>query len=1054
MTTGLACGACGVHLRDGARFCDACGTPTTPVADTAEYKQVTVLFADVVRSMAIAAALDLERLREIMTDLVRRAAAVVQRYGGTVEYNGDGVMALFGAPIALEDHAFRGCLAALAIQDEATAMATEVRMRDGVELQVRVGLNSGRVIAGDLGARSLGYAATGETVGFAQRLESVAPPGGVLLSDSTARLVEHAVVLADPEWLRVKGSDAPVRGHRLTAISQRDGMVERAEIDLVGRRWEMAALDAIVDRALGGRGGVVNVVGPPGIGKSRVAREAARLAAARGVEVSWAFCESHASDVPFYAVTRLLREGTGVAGLDGEAARSRLRTAAPPDADPEDLLLLDDLLDVADPEVRLPQIDPDARRRRLTALVNATSLARPTPALFVVEDAHWVDAISESLLAEFLTVVQRTRTMVLITARPEYTGALARVRGAHAIALAPLADSDITALVAELLGTDPSVGALATVITERAAGNPFFAEEMVRELVQRGALTGERGRYACDTDVSELDVPVTVQAAIEARIDRLSAAARRTLSAASVIGARFEADLLASLDLVPAYDELLAAELIDQVSYPPNAEYAFRHPLIRAVAYEAQLKSDRARWHHHVATTIQMRDDASTDEHAALIAEHLFAAGELAAAYGWHMRAGAWSADRDVGAARISWERARRIADELPEGGQRLAMRIAPRTMLCATDWQADVIQANQGRFDELRALCVAAGDKISLAIGMTALATELLYSKRSREGAQLVSEQMALLESIGDPNLTLGLSFSAFANWFNSGHIDQILHWSQRLIDLADGDPAMGSGFGIGSPLAVTLAFRGLARWWFGHAGWRQDLDDALAMARDRDPTTVVLVVTWTQGALLLGVLRVDDDMMRLIEETARTAETSSKDFALTGARFGLAVSLLYREDAAARQRGLHMSAHVRDTELGSRAPSLVPVIDVCIARERARSDDRDSAITAMRAAVDELYADQRMGWTVFASAAFAEALLERNAEGDVSEAREHAERLAKLLAEQHSAVVEIALLRVRALLARAAGDDTGYRELVTGYRTMAHRLGFEGHMAKADAM
>src|SRR6476620_6285283 len=200
------CRSCGAAPHNGARFCDKCGSQLS-ADDTAEYKQVTVLFADVVRSMDIAAVVDLERLREIMTELLERSTAVIRRYGGTVEYNGDGVMALFGAPVALEDHAFRGCLAALASQDEATRLAEDVRRRDGVGLQLRVGLNSGQVIAGEIGSGALGYAATGATVGFAQRMESAAPPGGVLLSEATARLVEQTVVLAEPEWVRVKGSN-------------------------------------------------------------------------------------------------------------------------------------------------------------------------------------------------------------------------------------------------------------------------------------------------------------------------------------------------------------------------------------------------------------------------------------------------------------------------------------------------------------------------------------------------------------------------------------------------------------------------------------------------------------------------------------------------------------------------------------------------------------------------------------------------------------------------------------------------------------------------------
>ena len=355
--TGTVCGSCGAELRAGDKFCHGCGSPVAEPDTHAEYKQVTVLFADVVRSMGIAAAVDMERLREIVTELVERSAAVVRRYGGSVEFTGDGVMAVFGAPVALEDHAVRACLAAVGVQEEAKRLAVEVRERDGVDLQVRVGLNSGQVIAGEIGSGSLGYAAIGEQVGMAQRMESVAPPGGVMLSESTARLVEHTVTLAEPEQVRIKGADDPVPARRLVAIGPRDGLVGRAEARLVGRRWEMAALDAMTDQALGGRGGVVTVVGSPGIGKSRVAREAAALAAGRGVEVFWAFCESHAREVPFHAVTRLLRAGSGVADLDDPAARARVREQVP-DADPQDLLLLDDLLGIADPDVALPADRP------------------------------------------------------------------------------------------------------------------------------------------------------------------------------------------------------------------------------------------------------------------------------------------------------------------------------------------------------------------------------------------------------------------------------------------------------------------------------------------------------------------------------------------------------------------------------------------------------------------------------------------------------------------------------------------------------------------------
>jgi class 3 adenylate cyclase len=1048
----LVCGSCGSELPPNSKFCNECGTPVAHATRAAEYKQFTVLFVDVVSSMDIAAAVGAERLREIMAELVERSAAVVKRFGGTVDkFTGDGIMAVFGAPVALEDHATRACLAALGVQEEAGRLAVGVREHDGIDLQLRVGLNSGQVIAGEIGSGALGYTAVGEQVGMAQRMESVAPPGGVMLSESTARLVDHTAVLAEPQWVRVKGAEEPVRARRLVAIAPRDGLVGRAEASLVGRRQEMAALDAMVERTIGGRGGVVTVVGPPGVGKSRMAREAAAAAAGRGAEVLWTFCESHASDIPFQVVARLLRAATGAAGLDGDAARARVRDQVP-EADPEDLLLLDDLLGIADPDVALPQIDPEARRRRLTALINTASLARTRPALFIIDDAQWIDAVSESMIANFLSVIPQTSAMVLITSRPEYGGALTRVHDAQTIALAPLGDSDTAALLGELLGSDPSVGELAAIIAERAAGNPFFAEEMVRELVQRGVLAGERGGYVCRVDVAEVSVPATVQAAIEARIDRLTTQAKRTVNAASVIGARFGTELLAALGIDAVFDELLGVELIDQVRFTPEAEYAFCHPLIRAVAYESQLKSDRAQWHRRLAAAIQERAAGSVEENAALIAEHLEAAGELRAAYGWHMRAAAWSTNRDLDAARLGWERARRIADTLPaDDPDQLSMRIAPRTMLCATDFQARAIHESRGRFAELRELCSAAGDKVSLAIGTTGLATELMYAGRAREASRLSSDRMALLESIGDPTLTMGLAFVAFLNWFNVCEFGEILRWSQTIIDLAAGDPTKGAGFGIGSPLAAALAWRGVARWWLGRPGWRQDVHDAVAMAQSSNPTTFALVLGWTYGAAITyGVLRADDSVLCAIEEAVQTAEASSSDLALSFAEFTLGVALLSR---GARDRGLELMVQVRDA-LRERIPSLVPVTELLAAPERAGRGERDAAIAVMRQAVDELHQAGRLGYGVWGTGVLAETLLERGAEGDLAEAQEAIDRLANLPADQGSAIREITLLRLRALLARAYGDEAAYRDKRDRYRTMAKSLGFEGHLKWAEAM
>ncbi|MDT5097838.1 MAG: hypothetical protein QOC76_1575, partial [Mycobacterium sp.] len=874
-------------------------------------------------------------------------------------------------------------------------------------------------------------------------------------SASTARLVDSSAALGEAELVQIKGADEPVPAHRLLGIGDRHRSVGRAESNLVGRRWEMSAVEGLLDCAVDGRGAVVGVVGPPGIGKSRLVREVAAMARQRGVEVFITFCESHASQVPFHVVARLLRAATGVEGLGVQAARNRLRDRVS-DADPEDLLLLYDLLGIGDPDAVLPRIDPDARRRRLTALVNAASLARETPALYIIEDAHWIDEVSESMLADFFTVIPQTPSLVLVTYRPEYRGPLTQLPGAQTVALAPLSDSETAALVSELVGPDPSVRKLGQTIVDRAAGNPFFAEEMVRELAERGVLRGERGAYISTAEAAEVSVPATLHATIAARIDRLDPKAKRTLSAAAVVGSRFGLDQLTVLGTEPVVGDLVAAQLIDQVRFTRHAEYVFHHPLIRAVAYESQLKSDRAELHRRLAAAIEAREPDSADQNAALIAEHLEAAGDRHAAFGWHMRAAAWATNRDIAAARLSWERAEKIADALPaEDPDRAAMRIAPRTMLCGIAYRVHMNVAGD-RFDELRQLCTAAGDKASLAIAMAGLVMDHVYQDRMREASQLASEIMALIESLGDPTLTVGLSIAAIYAKIESAEWCDVLGWSQRVIDLADGDPAKGNII-FGSPLAVALTNRGMARYGLGRPGWRDDLQHGLAMARSTDPLSYAMVVTYVYfPGIPNGVLTPDDLAVREIEDVLRIAERSSDDLALPLARLTLGVALVHRHTDAERDRGQKLLAEVSEALL-RRGHNLgeLPIVNVYSARERARRGDRDEAVPLMRAAVDHLFREGRLLlWGVPATGVLVETLLDRGADGDVAEADAAIERLAAAPSEEGLVLRDIWLLRLRALLAKAHGYEASYCDYGDRYRDMATTLGFEGHTAWAQAM
>jgi hypothetical protein len=592
------------------------------------------------------------------------------------------------------------------------------------------------------------------------------------------------------------------------------------------------------------------------------------------------------------------------------------------------------------------------------------------------------------------------------------------------------------------------------LIAGRAAGNPFFAEEMVRDLAERGVLDGDRGSFVCRADVTDISVPATLQAVIAARIDRLDGGAKRTLNAAAVIGSRFGTNLLITLGIGPAVDGLVSAELIDQVRVTPHAEYAFRHPLIRAVAYESQLKSDRCELHRRVATAMQRDAPESAEENAPLIAEHFEAAGDQHVAYAWHMRAAAWSTYRDFAAARLSWERAHKIADALPpDDPERTGMCIAPLRMLCGNAFRAH--GSISERFEELQQLCELAGDKASLAIGMTGPIGENLFDGRLTAASRLASEQITLIESVGDPTLFVGLSPVAMFIKVRTGEMADVLRFADTAVELANGDPARGD-FLLVSPLASALAARGLAKCSLGRPSWRDDLDQAVTLAASRDPLwdPQAIVYKYAVG-IPLGMFRADDAALREIDEALHFAEAWGDDGPLGLARLTMGLALVHRASAN-HQRGLGLLGQVRESCLHQRFwLAELPIANVYIARERASHGDRDGAIPLMRQAVGVLSHDgQLLGWGIPATGVLVETLLGRGGESDIQEAESAIERLAASLAGHRLVTGEVMLLRLHALLAQARGDKAAYRQFVDQYRAMATSHGFEGHMAMAEAL
>ncbi len=844
---------------------------------------------------------------------------------------------------------------------------------------------------------------------------------------------------------------AAVPARRLLAVSK-ERRRSRRESHLVGRESETKEITKILEQALGGSGAIITMTGPPGVGKTRLAREAATLAAVRGFTVFSTYCESHTAEIPFNVVSRLLRSVFGVGEMTPEIARTHVRGQIPDDA-AEDAPLLDDLLGVGDPAVPLPDVSPDARRRRLVDLINSVVVARPNPAVYVIEDAHWIDSVSESMLAEFVPAILKTRAIMLITYRPEYIGALSRP-DARAIALEPLSHQHISELIGDLLGVDPSMRRLSEVVIDRAGGIPFFAEEIVRDLVERGELEGDPGTYRCVREINDVHVPATLQATIGSRIDRLTPRAKRTLHAAAVIGARFRSNLLKDLARDADVAPLIDAELVDLAMTSPQTEYAFRHPLIQKVAYESQLKSTRSDLHRRVAAVLQRTRQDLTGEESAVIATQYEAAGDLRDAFDWHMRAATWYGARDIRAARGSWHLAQRAADQLSEDvSDRLAMRIAPRALLCGSAFEVGGTPADTG-FEELRELTAEVGDKTSLAIGMAGHLATLAFNSRYREAAAMASEFATLVESLGDPEMIVGLLWTAAQAKWEVGEATESLRLAQRIIDLARGDSTMGN-LVMASPLALATVVKGVSRMFLGRPGWRRDIDEGIALAESFDPATRAWARLYKYVATTLnGALLPDADDVRLAKESLEIAERAGDNTGVTYSLMNLATVLIY-SPAGDRAAGVAVLARAREMLVRDQlTTTLRRNTDIEVSREKARSDDLDGAIELARTVLEEQFDTGEMLMRGPATTVLVESLLRRGAEGDLVSARQAVDRLAAVPTDPGFVLHELPILRLRALLAGANGDTASYREFLAAFRAKARQAEFEGYLAQADAM
>jgi class 3 adenylate cyclase/tetratricopeptide (TPR) repeat protein len=645
----LACGSCGTELPSTARFCLHCGevvgegtaklvgspapetyTPrhladkilTSRAALEGERKQVTVLFADLKGSMELLSDRDPEEARRLLDAVLSRMMDAVHRYEGTVnQVMGDGIMALFGAPVAHEDHAVRACYAALQLQEAIRRYSEDLRRSQGIEVQARVGLNSGevvvRAIRNDL---HMDYTAVGQTVHLAARMEQLAGPGSCRITAGTLQLVEGYVQVRPLGLVPIKGLGEPLEVYELVGVgaarTRLQAAARRGLSRFVGRRAEMEALRGALEKAGRGSGHVVAVIGEPGVGKSRLFWELIRSHRTRG----WLTLETSAASwgktTAFLPVVQLLRAYFHIED-DDDPRRLREKVtgkvfALDPALAPTVPALLA-LLDVGVEDVGWQEIDPLQRRQSTLDAVRRLLFreSQVQPLVLVFEDLHWFDGESQAVLDSLVEGLPATRVLLLVNYRPEYECPWGSKSDYTQLRVDPLPAEGAGMLLDAVLGDGSELSLLKRLLIERTEGNPFFLEECVRTLVETRVLVGERGGYELTAPVDDIQIPATVRSILATRIDRLSSEDKSLLQIAAVIGERVPYVLLqavagASNDrLRSALTRLHSAEFLYEASLFPDVEYSFKHALTHDVAYLSLLHERRQGLHAQILAAVE-----------------------------------------------------------------------------------------------------------------------------------------------------------------------------------------------------------------------------------------------------------------------------------------------------------------------------------------------------------------------------------------------------------------------------------------------------------------
>jgi class 3 adenylate cyclase/tetratricopeptide (TPR) repeat protein len=837
-----------------------------------ERKQVTVLFADLKGSMELLADRDPEDARAILDPVLERLMAAVHRYEGTVnQVMGDGIMALFGAPIAHEDHAVRACYAALAMQTSVQQYAAEVQRTRGVPIHIRVGLNSGEVVVRSIGSDlHMDYTAVGPTTHLAARMEQMAMPGSILLTPAVLGLAEGFVQVSTLGPVPVKGLEAPVDVYELVGASgiQRrlQATAARGLTRFVGRETEMEALSQALERARAGHGQVVACVGEAGVGKSRLVYEFLHSHRTQGWLILESSSASYGKATAYLPVCDLLKAYCHLEDRDDlRTVRAKVTgqvltlDAALQDTVPA-VLALFEALPADSPFLSL---DPLQRRRRTLEALKRVLLreSQVQPLLLVFEDLHWIDSETQAVLDLLVDSLPTARVLVLVNYRPEYQHGWGSKTYYTQVRLDPLPEASADTLLQVLLGDDPGLGPLTQLLIARTQGNPFFLEESVRTLVETGVLVGERGTYRLEKPLDSLQVPATVQALLAARIDRLPPEDKRLLQTAAVIGTEVPWPLLQAIAdttdevLYRSLAQLQAAEFLYETSLFPERAYTFKHALTHEVAYESLLHERRRTLHAHLVEALEVLAGDRRDDQVERLAHHALR-GEVwpkALAYGRQAgdKAQTRSAYRE---AVVCYEQALNTLPHLPEQRntreQAIDLRLALRTALFPSGDFGRILAALR----EAEALAAALDDPHRLA-QVSFFLSNYFYNMGAHDQAIATAQRALALATAGRDavlharaNFYLGLAYQA------QGGYRRAIDCFRQAVTFFDG---VWRRERLGQVILPAVNSRAWLAWCHAELGTfaegRSRGDEGLQIAEAVDHPASLMIASWGIGLLAL---------------------------------------------------------------------------------------------------------------------------------------------------------------------------------------------------------